>query len=324
MKPDVTIVSTGGTIASTHSKNAATPEKSGTELVEAVPEVSDHAAVSVRELMQVASFNIDLDIITDIGDAAVEAAADDADGVIITHGTDTMEESAYAVDLTRELDIPVVFTGAQRRPDELSSDGSSNILTAVRAASHDRLRTTGGVYIAFDMELHSAQDVLKSHTSALDTFKSPDNGPIGSFTRENLRLHRSPGSYTDTIKSNQTDADVMMIKSGAGVGSRQMTFAMEQDVDGIVIEGTGLGNVTSALGEEVATAVAANIPVVITSRCYAGATAPVYGTAGGGQTLTDNGGIQAGDLSAQKARLKLAFALADADDSEPSKIANYF
>lgn len=322
MSAEVAVISTGGTIASTQDKTAATPQKGGTELIEAVPKLSEYATLSVRDIAQVPSFDMDLDTIADIGDAAVDAAADGADGVVITHGTDTMEESAYVLDMTRDFDIPVVFTGAQRRPDEYSPDGPANMLTAVRAATHDRLQAAGGVYIAFDMELHSPRDVTKSHTSALGTFNSPDKGPIASFTRDDIRIHRQPGSYSETLAPTRSSADVRMIKSAVDVGSQQVDTAVEQGVDGIVIEGTGLGNTTSALGNAIKEAVEEGIPVVVTSRCHAGATAPVYGTDGGGQTLVDNGAVQAGDLPAHKARLKLALALAAVE--EPLTATEYF
>ncbi len=322
MSSEVAVISTGGTIASTQNETAATPQKSGTELIEAVPALSEYATLSVRDIAQVPSFDMDLDTIADIGDAAIEVAADGADGVVVTHGTDTMEESAYVLDATRDFDIPVVFTGAQRRPDEHSPDGPANILAAVRAATHDRLQAAGGVYIAFDMELHSPRDVTKSHTSALGTFDSPDKGPIASFTREAIRFHRQPGSYSETLGPTRSFADVRMIKSAVGIDSQQVDTAVEQDVDGIVIDGTGLGNTTSALGNAIKDAVKEGIPVVVASRCHGGSTAPVYGTDGGGQTLVDNGAVHAGDLPAHKARLKLVLALAAVE--EPLAAAEYF
>jgi L-asparaginase len=322
MSSEVVVISTGGTIASTQDETAATPQKSGTELIDAVPELSEYATLSVRDIAQVPSFDMDLDTIADIGDAVVDVAADGADGVVVTHGTDTMEESAYVLDATHDFDIPVVFTGAQRRSDELSPDGPANVLAAVRAATHDRLRAAGGVYIAFDMELHSPRDVTKTHTSALGTFASPDKGPIASFTRGAIRFHRQPGSYSETIGATRSFADVRMIKSAVGIGSRQVDTAIEQGVDGLVIEGTGLGNATSALGNAIEGAVEEGIPVVVASRCHAGSTEPVYGTDGGGQTLVDNGAVHAGDLPAHKARLKLVLALAAVED--PLAAAEYF
>jgi L-asparaginase len=233
-----------------------------------------------------------------------------------------MEESAYVLDLTREYDAPVVFTGAQRRPDEPSADGPANILTAVRAAAHERLRDAGGVYVAFDEELHAPRDVIKRHTTALDTFVSPEKGPIASFGRRSVRFHRQPRSYSDTIPTTRTDKRVPVLKSGVGIGSRQSDVAIDEDVDGIVIEGTGVGNTTAELCRTVREAIRNDIPVVVASRCPAGTTEAIYGTEGGGQTLAENGAVHAGDLPAHKARLKLALALADTD--EPRMAAEYF
>lgn len=322
MSHDLVILSTGGTIASTQGDNAATPQKGGSELVDAVPEIASYADVSVRDLTQIPSFDIDLKTIADIGDAAAEAAADGADGVIVTHGTDTMEGSSYALDLTRDIGIPIVFTGAQRRSDERSPDGPANLLTAVRAATHDRFQNRSGVYIAFDTELHAARDVTKAHTSALGTFESSDSGPVASFDRQGVRIHRSPGSYSESLPVTRTDADVTIVKSAIGVDARQIEFAVESNVDGIVVEGTGLGNTTSDIGDAIADVINRGIPVVVASRCHGGTTAPVYGTGGGGQTLVDHGAVQAGDLPAHKARLKLAFVLATAET--PAGASEYF
>jgi L-asparaginase len=320
MSSELVVLSTGGTIASTQDGDAATPKKEGSELVDAVPEISEYADVTaVRNIAQLPSFDMDVDT---IADAADEAAADGADGVVVTHGTDTMEESAYLLDLTREFDVPVVFTGAQRRSDEVSPDGPANLLAAVQAASNERFRGLGGVYVAFDMELHAARDVTKAHTSALGTFESPDKGPVASFTREGIRVHRSPGSYSESLPATRTDADVAMIKSAVGVGAQQVEWALETGADGLVVEGTGLGNSTSAIGNAVADAIEAGVPVVVTSRCHGGSTAPVYGTDGGSQTLVDHGAIQAGDLPAHKARLKLALALSTAETR--AEVAAFF
>jgi L-asparaginase len=174
MVTELVVLSTGGTIASIQDGDAATPQKDGSDLLGMIPGGVDSARVSgVENVAQLPSFDMNIDTIADVGDAAAVAAADGADGVVVTHGTDTMEETAYVLDLTRDLDIPVVVTGAQRRPDEISPDGPANLVAAMRAASDDRIRKAGGVYVAFDMELHAARDVTKAHTSALDTFTSP-------------------------------------------------------------------------------------------------------------------------------------------------------
>ncbi|MFB9808167.1 asparaginase domain-containing protein [Haladaptatus pallidirubidus] len=103
-----------------------------------------------------------------------------------------MEESAYYLDLALDVGVPVVVTGAQRRPDEVSPDGPSNLVTAVRVFTDERIRNTGGVYIAFDEELHAARDATKRHTRKLDTFESPEKGPVAVTTRDEVRCYREP------------------------------------------------------------------------------------------------------------------------------------
>jgi L-asparaginase len=316
MSAAITLLSTGGTIASTQTENGATPSKSGEDLIAAVPALESYAAIEVTEVVQTPSFDMDIESLTAIAERTRTTVDDGTDGVVITHGTDTMEESAYYLDLVLDLDAPVVFTGAQRRSDEVSPDGPSNLLTAVRAASHERFRGMGGVYIAFDEELHAACDVTKAHTSALSAFVSPDKCPVAHFTRESVRIHCEPGSQSDAIEVTTTSADVAMVKTGIGVGAQQVNAALERGVDGIVVEGTGLGNTTSALGDAIHEALEADVPVVITSRCQGGAVAPVYGTPGGGETLRSHGIIDGGDLSAHKARLKLMLLIEDREKAD--------
>ncbi|MFT4933282.1 MAG: L-asparaginase [Natronomonas sp.] len=313
MTARIRVLSTGGTIASTRNgREGATPERSGEALVEAVPDLEAHADVSVEEVARAPSFDLDFATLFDLRDAIEEAAAEGVDGVVVTHGTDTMEESAYFVDLTCEADVPVAFTGAQRRPDEVGADGPANLLAAVRAASHDRLIGAGGTYVVFDEEVHAAQDVTKVHTSKLGAFRSPERGPIAALTRDGVRFFREPGTRTGTYSPDPPLPDVRMIKSGVGVSADAVEAALADEVAGIVLEGTGLGNATAAIGDAVGTAIDAGTPVVVTSRCHAGAVGPVYGSPGGGATLAERGAIFAGDLPAHKARIKLALVLATA------------
>ncbi len=326
MPPTVTILGTGGTIASTEGEAGATPTLSTDALLDAVPGIEDHADLTAEQVAQTPSFELDFETLADVRRAVREAAAA-ADGVVVTHGTDTMEESAYYLDLTLDVDAPVVFTGAQRPADELSADGPANLLTAVRAASDERVRDAGGVYVAFDEELHAARDVTKAHTRKLAAFASPGTGPVATVTREDVRFHRDPGSRSGPIPVDREDAGgdseeadagpaVEMIKSAVGVGGGGIERAVERGVDGLVLEATGAGNATAGIGDAVAAAIDQGTPVVVTSRCYEGPVEPIYGTPGGGQTLRDHGAIFAGDLPAHKARLKLRLALRETRDVE--------
>lgn len=323
MLPTIAVLGTGGTIASTGGADGATPRLSNAELVESVPPIEEYADLTVRQVAQTPSFDVDFETLGALG-TAVRDAADGADGIVVTHGTDTMEESAYYLDLTLHIDVPVVFTGAQRRPDEVSPDGPANLLTAVRAASHDALRSTGGVYVAFDEQLHAARDVTKVHTRKLDAFASPGKGPVAEFTRDDARFYREPGSRSQTfaVGADAPAKSVCVVKSYLGADGTGIERAIERGIDGIVLEGTGLGNATSAIGDAIAVAVDEDVPVIVTSRCVAGSTAPVYGTSGGGRTLRNHGAVFAGDLPSHKARLKLLVALAETTDI--AELRNYF
>lgn len=324
MPATITVLSTGGTIASTTGENGATPSKSGEELVAAVPEIESYADMTVSEVVQTPSFDMGIESLTTVGETVRTAVEGGTDGVIITHGTDTMEESAYYLDLVLDLTAPIIFTGAQRRPDEVSPDGPHNLLTAVRAASHERFQDAGGVYIAFDEEVHAARDVTKGHTSDLSAFVSPDKCPVARFTREGVRIHREPGSRSDSVAVTTPSATVPMIKTGIGIDAQQVNNALEMAVDGIVVEGTGLGNTTNALGDAIADALEAGVSVVITSRCQGGAVAPVYGTPGGGKTLHAHGVIDGGDLPAHKARLKLMLLIEQFGTDDPDALREAF
>src|SRR5699024_7192798 len=301
MALSVTVLSTGGTIASTSSQQGATPTKTGDELVSAVPEIESVAAIELEEITRTPSFDMDIQTLATVAESVRTADTRGTDGIVITHGTDTMAESAYYLDLVLDLATPVVLTGAQRRPDEISPDGPSNLLAAVRVASHDRFRDVGGVYIAFDEEIHAARDVVKHHTSRLSAFASPDTGPVARSIPADIRVYREPGSRSASLAVTEATGDIPMVKSGVGVGARQIRDALDAGVDGIVVEGTGLGNVTSALGDAIGAALD-TVPVVVTSRCRGGTVAPVYGTAGGGETLHSHGVIDGRDRPARHAR----------------------
>jgi L-asparaginase len=343
MLPRVHVIATGGTIASTPGEDGAAPSLDGEDLLDAVPDLESRATLSVESVSQVPGFDVDLGIMAEVGEQAREAlestgggpdagrqtasseqslasARDDA--IVVTHGTDTMAETAYFLDLTCSLPVPVVVTGAQRRLDEPSSDAPANLLAAVRAATHQRVEE--GVFLAFDDELHAARDVRKTHSHRLAAFASPNDGPVATLTRAGLRFHREPQSESVYLPASEIGADtdagdharVEMIVSAAGVDGQQVERAIEAGADGLVVAGTGLGNTTSGLGEAIVDAIEAGVPVVMTSRCGAGSTGAVYGTPGGGKTLQEAGAIPGGDLAPWKARVKLALALEAVESSD--------
>ncbi len=320
--PHVRIISTGGTIASTSSGDDAgkTPSVSGEELVDAVPEIATHASIDVDDVCQVSGFQMDFEHANRTLDA-IERAGEEADGIVVTHGTDTMAESAYYCSLVATTDVPIVFTGAQRSFDQLGADGPSNLATAVETASDDRFRAAGGSYLAFNDTVHAARWVVKSHTSRLETFGSPDVGPIAERPPDGLRLVREPKPATPFPDARiDPNVQVELVTNAMGVDGRQVDRACEAGVDAVVVAGTGLGNTTGELGATLEDAIDAGIPVVLTSRCHAGTTAGQYGGPGGAKTLLETGAIAGGYLPVWKARLATALACAKRDDESEDSI----
>jgi L-asparaginase len=316
----VTVLSTGGTVASTGGEGGAEPTVSGSDLLASVA-LPAGIDLSVEQVAQVPGFGMNTAILARLARRITDIDSGTVDGIVVTHGTDTMAESAYYLDVALDPDTPVVFTGAQRRPDEGSADGPANIRTAVTAALHPDVRDAGGVYLAFNQELHAARDVVKSHTHKLETFASPGKGPVAVSFRDGLRFHREPGSRSTHIPVLETAATVPTVQSGVGVDGGPIRRTLP-DLDGLVVAGTGLGNVSPALADTIDEALGRDLPVVLTSRCYAGGVNGVYGTSGGGKQLLDAGVLPASDLPSQKARLKLMLAVEAAD--RPEDVAEYF
>jgi len=302
----VHVVATGGTIASTTagSDPGAAPTLSGRDLLDAVPGLDEYADLTVETVADRPGFDVTPDVAARV---TRRCRASDADAVVVTHGTDTLAETARYLDCT--CAGPVVVTGAQRRPDELGSDGPTNLRTAVRAATRDRL--DGGVFVAFDEELHAAATVQKAHTCALDTFRSPETGPVARFTRGRVHWHGDPPSpdSADLLAVPAEHPTVPLVVSASGVGRAGFDAAAERG-DAVVVAGTGLGNTTAELGRAIADT---ERPVLVASRCYAGPTDRVYGTPGGAATLAGSDHVRFSNATPWATRIEAMLALA-ADD----------
>ncbi|MFC4359311.1 asparaginase [Halobium salinum] len=321
----VTVLSTGGTIASSDDAAGAgaAPTKSGAELLDAVPGLDAYATADVEEVAQVPSFEIDRETLERVGDRVAALNADsDVDAVVVTHGTDTLEETGFYLDAALRPSTPVVLTGAQRMPDEVSPDGPANLLAAFRAAAAIHERDGSGVFVAFNESLHAARVATKAHTSKLETFASPGPGPVATLDHAGVQFHRPPRNEADHVPATDLGATVHVVASGSGVDADLFDAAVDDGAGGIVLQATGLGNTTTALGRAVERT-APDLPVVVASRSAAGRTVPVYGSVGGGEKLREYGALFAGDLPAHKARLKLQLALA-ADGVEPRDVFETF
>lgn len=326
MKPNILVLATGGTITSTMDKSGASPTHDIEYLLNLVPEVDQEYTITAEQFSQVPSSNMSLGTVIGLFRRIEAAAEDGIDGTVVINGTDTMEESAYLLDLIHADPMPVIFTGAQRRSDEVSPDGPANLLTAITAAGDEALHDTDGVYIAFNDRLHAARHVRKLHTSNVDTFRSPGTGPIAEHTHSGFRFFEPSGSQSgaiplpDAVTADSSFPPVEIVKSGLDMHGRQMESAIKHDIDGLIVEGTGLGNVSPGVSDGIRDAIESKIPVVLTSRCMEGTVAPVYGTRGGGRDLRERGVIFGGDLPSHKARLKLILSLMHSTDRRDIRV----
>jgi L-asparaginase len=314
MSDTVLVLATGGTIASTSDADGAKPSESGSDLIEAIPELEGR--VYVREISQRPSVDMDFETLERVRDAIKSHRVSSDGGVVVLHGTDTMAESAFYLSLTSVDGPPVIFTGAQRRPDQHSADGPANLLGSVAAAEESALRRAGGTYVLLNGELHAARDAVKAHSWRLDAFESPSKGPVAEITPSGFERHRDlePRSPYLPVSAPPTSR-VAIVSMGIGVDGRPVRRAVEDGCDGIVLQATGLGNAPEPVADAVAEVLDDGVPVVVTTRCHAGKVAPVYG-GGGGYTLQEHGAILAEDLPAQKARIKLLVALESVTDTE--------
>lgn len=235
----------------------------------------------------------------------------DIAGVIITHGTDTLEETAWFLELTIQSDQAVVLTGAQRNHSDADFDGPTNLHHAILTAL-DPNATKMGVVLVMNGEIHGAREVTKTHTSALDTFQSGSNGPLGRIRNNQVEWLRTPPPSPHVPLENAPLPSVEIIPCFGGVRPTLLQAALKAGAQGLVIQALGIGNVNYELHEAIAKALAQGLPVVISTRVPQGGTAPHYGYPGGGQQLQKLGALFADDLNPQKARILLMLSLQQA------------
>ena len=308
MQAPVVVVSTGGTIAmrTDPASGKLVPAVSGEELVEGLA-WPDAPPLELDDFAHVPSFDMHGELALALGRRVAEhGRREGIAGVVVTHGTDTMEESVYLVDRLLDADLPVVLTGAQRGADQPDSDGPRNFRDAIRAAAAAEARGRGAM-IAFAGELHAAREARKVHTNGLRAFASPGYGPIGHVDGERVVFGRHP-DRRPALAAPAALAAVDLIRLHAGSDARFLLASVESGARAIVLEATGRGNANDQVVAGVRTAVAAGVVVAVCSRCVEGRVEPVYGR-GGGRDLAEAGALFAGDLAGSKARVLLQLAL---------------
>ena len=304
---------TGGTISMRIDPRTggAVPALSGEEILAQTPGLDELADFAVTNFGRLPGPHVTPALLLELAQAvrAKLAKLDDAaiDGVVITHGTDTLEETAYGLDLLLATEKPVVIAGAMRNSSELSWDGPANLRAAVRVAAEPAAHGLG-VLVVMNDELIAAAEATKTHTEKTDTFQSRDFGPLGVVDKDRVIVTRKP-ARREHIATDKLEERVDIIKMYSGADGRFIDFALAGGARGLVIEGLGRGNVTVAAMPAIERAIKQRIPVVITSRCPRGRVLDTYAYDGGGRQLTRLGAILGGLLPSHKARIKLMLAL---------------
>ncbi|WP_132008883.1 asparaginase [Mesobacillus foraminis] len=309
LEKNILLIHTGGTISMSEDTSGAVKPGAKNPLTEEAQILSGLANLIVEEPFNLPSPHItpkEMMTLKHIIEQHYNQGG--IDGVVITHGTDTLEETAYFLDLTVQADLPIVVTGAMRSSNEIGADGLYNLISSIRVAL-SREAKGKGVLIVLNDEIHTAENATKTHTSNVSTFQSPQYGPIGIVTKRGIFFHHMPASR-ENYQIEDPSKRVVLIKAHAGMDSSLLLAVKELQVDGVVIEALGQGNLPPSAMKGIRALISDNIPVVIVSRCFNGVVQDIYGYEGGGKHLKDCGVIFSNGLNGQKARIKLLIALA--------------
>ena len=318
MKHKIALIFTGGTISMKVDDRlkAAIPSMSSQEIMSLVTNIDKIAELDIVEFGAFPGPHMTpkrMMALKNIVQSKLNQP--DITGVVITHGTDNLEETAYLLDLSLTLTKPVVVVGSMRNGSELGYDGPSNLAAAITTAIHPKSKHMG-VLVVLNNEVNAAKEVTKTHTLSLDTFKSLEFGPLGIVDQDDVIYYRHPTASSKTILTDDIEEDVYLIKSASGMDSRVLNFLVQSGVKGIVIEAMGRGNIPPEMMPGVKAAIQAHIPVVVVSRCPKGRVLGSYGYEGGGQQLIEMGAIFADNINGQKARIQLMLALKAANSHE--------
>ena len=310
-KPTVQFIATGGTIAMKIDpvKNAPVPAISGDDLLATVPDVGKYAQIQVNNLSNVPSDYMDPARWVQLSTAVQAALArPEVAGVIVSHGTDTLEETAFWLDLTVQSPKPIVLIGAQRNASVSDFDGPRNLLNAVRIAVDPQSQNKGAM-LAMNNQINAARYVTKTHTANVETFRSGEYGFLGEVYPDRVIYGSAPVRRQHIAIQAQTMPEVEIFPMYGGANGQALRQAVDRGVKGIVIDALGMGNMNVPMLNAAKYAIGKGVPVVVTTRVHNGRVMPSYGFEGGGKTSFDAGAVMAGDLKAPKARILLMLAL---------------
>ncbi len=313
----ILIVFTGGTFSMKidEKTGGAVPRYSGEELLDKIPQAKELADITCYDFGKYPGPHMTPELMFKLSGTIKELIGNnDYSGVVITHGTDTLEETAYLLDLTIKTETPIVLIGSMKNSSEPDWDGPKNLMDAIHVCLDENSKNLG-VLVCLNGEINAASEVTKTYTDEIDTFHSLDFGALGLVEHGKVTINRPPFKL-ETIDTKKIVTNVDMLTVYAGMNEKFFKFSADSGVEGIVVEALGVGNVPPAAFEGIKYAVEKNIPVVLVSRCPAGETLDIYGYPGAGKWLHSIGVMFAEYLNGQKARIKLILALGKTKDRE--------
>ncbi|TDX51689.1 asparaginase [Orenia marismortui] len=306
----IKVITTGGTIAMGEDQNThqIVPKLSGKDLLNSVPELNNIAELDLIQYSNLDSSQLTPKMILELSKLVKKAlASKDISGVLITHGTDTLEETAYLLDLVLDTEKPVVITGALRSFNQLSSDGKANLVQSLQTIIEPHSKNKG-VLVVLNNQIHAARFVSKIHTNKLWAFDSINTGSIGSIDHCGVHYFYNLDKQV-TINTEELEDNVQLIKLAIGNDDRLIQASLDYGVKGLVLEAFGLGTLPKSIVSALLRAKKEEIPVVITSRCLEGRVYNLYGASTGKTNIAETDIIFAGNLNSTKARLVLMLLL---------------
>ena len=317
---NILVVFTGGTFSMMldEKTGGAVPRFSGKELLRKIPEAKKLAKITCYDFGKYPGPHMTPELMFKLSQTIKKIISKKKfDGVIVTHGTDTLEETAYLLDLTIKTEIPIVVIGSIKNSSEQDWDGPQNLIDAIYICLNQNCKNLG-VLVCLNGEINAASEVTKIYTEQIDGFRSLDFGALGFVQNEKIILNRSPRKL-ETINTKKIITNVDLLTVYAGMDEKFFKYSADSKTKGLVVEALGVGNVSPAAFKGIKYVIEKNIPVVLVSRCPAGETLDIYGYPGAGKWLNKIGVIFADYLNGQKARIKLMLALGMTKDSEKLK-----
>ncbi len=315
MPKKVAVIFTGGTISMKVDPRlaAAIPAMKSEEIMAMVMNIDRIADIETTNFSQLPSPHLSVDDLVALRKLVLSFVnRADIDGVVITHGTDTLEETAYYLDLSLNCAKPIVLVAAMRNASELGYDGPANLSAAICTAASENSRNRG-VLVVMNNDINSALETTKTHTMSLNTFRSLEFGPLGIVDNDQVIYYRNLYKHHHIEVDSLSDG-VHLIKSAIGTDDKVIHYLIDSGAKGFVIEAMGRGNVPPGMVAGIKGAIDKGLPVVIVSRCPTGRVLDSYGYVGGGRHLKELGAIFASNLNGQKARIKLMLAIAYSQD----------